>query len=614
MHIIKTISKSKKNSLEKYYTYRLMESVRIGKKVKKITLLNLGSDFSVEQENWRDLATRVDDILKQRDRLFEIDNELEVIAQEYAKKIIASQAIKQEESISKEKDNYKEIDITTIKNSDPKSIGVEGIVYETIKELELDKKFEELGYTNIQINSAIGSLVAKIAKPSSDSKAYSWLSKTSGVNELLGCDFNQMSSSNIYRIADKLNADKDTLEEHLYTKQKKIFEYEETITLYDLTNTYFEGRAKGVEKAKRGRSKEKRSDAPLVTLAVMLDSSGFVRKSKIFDGNVGEPTTFKEMLDLLSIPKRDNLFTRNSSLVVMDAGIASQENIDYLIENGYEYIVVSRKKEKQFDESKSQPVKLDSKEEVIVRAQKVINESGEIELFVHSKAREAKEVAMQKRVQDLFVESLQYLKDGLTLIRRAKKYEKIIERVGRLKEKYSAIAQYYNITVIKEKDGENASNIEWSEKVSLDKKSSINGVYCLRSNNTTMDEKTLWKTYTTLTDLEAVFKSLKSELGLRPIFHQKQSRVDAHLFITLLAYSIVHTIRYKLKKKGIHHSWDTIRGILESTNRVTTSMKCKDGTTLYIRQSTALNSEQKEIVDALGISYQIGDISRTYME
>ena len=161
--------------------------------------------------------------------------------------------------------------------------------------------------------------------------------------------------------------------------------------------------------------------------------------------------------------------------------IASQENIDYLVENGYEYIVVSRKKEKQFDESKSTPVKLDSKEEVIVKAQKVINENGEIELFVHSKPREAKEEAMQKRVQNLFVESLQYLKDGLVLKQRAKKYETIIERIGRLKQKYSAIAQYYNITITKEEDGENASTIVWSEKVSLDKKSSINGVYCLRS-------------------------------------------------------------------------------------------------------------------------------------
>ena len=608
MYIIKTISKSKKNSSEKYYTYRLVESIRIGEKVKKITLLNLGSNFSVEEKDWKELSNRIEDILKQTPSLFEIDRELESLAQKCADRIIVSKA----RVVEKDEEVYKEIIVSTVKNSNPKSVGVENVVYETIKELGLDEKLKKLGFTNVQLNSAIGTLVAKIAKPSSDIKAYNWLCSTSAINELIDCDFNQISSANIYRVADKLNSHKDEIEEHLYLKQKSIFSYDETITLYDLTNTYFEGSAKGIERAKRGRSKEKRSDAPLVTLAVMLDSSGFVRKSEIFDGNIGEPTTFKGMLDKLEVKKREHIFDK-SSLVVMDAGIASEENIKYLVDNGYEYIVVSRKKEKEFDESKSKPVKLDSKEEVIVRAQKVINEKGEVELFIHSKARESKENAMQKRVQDLFLESLQYIKDGLPLKRRTKNYEKVIERIGRLGEKYSAIAQYYNITVTKEDEGVNAIDIKWSEKKSLDRKSSINGVYCLRSNNTTMDEKTLWKTYTTLTDLEAVFKSLKSELGLRPIFHQKQSRVDAHLFITLLSYSIVHTIRYKLKQHNIHYSWSTIREILETTDRLTTSMKCKDGTVLYIRQSVELNDKQKEIYDALDLQYQIGNLNRVYI-
>ena len=615
MYIIKTVSKSKKNSSAKYYTYRLMESVRVGKKVKKITLLNLGSTFSVEQKNWVELSTRINEIINQTPTLFELDSKLETLAQEYAKKIIASKAKAKKDDVllSKEKDKYKKIDITTVKNSNPKSVGVENIVYETIKELKLDTKLQELGFTNIQTISAIGSLVAKTANPSSDIQTYNWLCKTSGINELIDCDFNKISSSNIYRVADKLNTHKDELEMHLYNRQKQIFDYDETITLYDLTNTYFEGTARGIARAKRGRSKEKRSDAPLVTLGIMLDSSGFVRKSEIFDGNIGESTTFKGMLDRLKVKKEKNLFTHKSSLIVMDAGIASEENINYLVENGYEYIVVSRKKDKQFDESKSTPVKLDSKKEVIVKAQKVINEDGEVELFIHSKARESKENAMLKRVQNLFLESLQYLKDGLTLKRRTKNYEKVIERIGRIKEKYSAIAQYYNISVTKDSNSKNAINIKWSEKKSLDNKSSINGVYCLRSNNTTMDEKTLWKTYTTLTDLEAVFKSLKSELGLRPIFHQKQSRVDAHLFITLLAYSIVHTIRYKLKRKGIHYSWDSIRKILGTTDRITTSMRCKDGTTIHIRRSVELELEQKEIYDALNIKYQIGEVNRVYI-
>jgi len=616
MYIIKTASKNKNNSTEQYYTYRLMESTRVGKKVKKTTLLNLGSDFNVQQKDWAILAGRIDDILSQTARLFEIDKDLESLAQQYAMRIVASKArvIKRENKNEKEEEKYKEIDTTTVKNSNPKSIGVEYIIYETIKELKLDDKFRDLGFTNVQVNSAIGTLVAKIAKPGSDIKSYNWLCHTSGINELLNCDFNQISSNNIYRVADKLFSFKDELELHLYDKQKEIFNYDETITLYDLTNTYFEGAAKGIEKAKRGRSKEKRSDAPLITLAVMLDSSGFVSKSDIFNGNVSEPTTFKEMLDKLNVKKNDNLLTSKKSLVVMDAGIASQENIDYLAANGYEYIVVSRKKDKLFDESKSTPVKLNSKEEVIVRAQKVINqESGEIELFVHSQARELKENAMQTRVQTLFLEKLQYLKDGLRIKRRTKDYEKVVETVGRLKEKYSAIAQYYSIIITKDPNSNNAIDITFKEKKSLDEKSSINGVYCLRSNNTTMDEKTLWKTYTTLTDLEAVFKSLKSELGLRPIFHQTQSRVDGHLFITLLSYSIIHTIRYKLKRKNIHYSWNSIREILETRDLITTSMKCKDGSMLYIRQSVELNERQKEIYDALGVKYQASEVTKVYI-
>ena len=614
MYIIKTTSKSKKDSTKKYYTFRLMESQRIGDKVKKITLLNLGSDFSVDQEHWANFSKRIDDIINRTPSLFEFDKDLESLAQQYAARLILLKAKKQPLSTEDENDKYKEIDITSVDNSDSKDIGVEHIIYETIKELELDTKLKDLGFTNVQLNSAIGTIVTKMINPSSDIKTYRLLCGKSGINELLDCDFNKISSNNIYRVADKLYENKDELEKHLYKKQKQIFNYEQTITLYDLTNTYFEGGAKGVQKAKRGRSKEKRSDAPLVTLAVMLDSSGFVRKSEIFDGNIGEPTTFIEMLDKLAVPKKDtNLFSKKS-LVVMDAGIASQANIDYLVDQGYEYIVVSKKKEKEFDEDKAVSVKVDKNEQTIVRAVKVVNEeTKEVELFVHSKAKELKETAMQTRVQNIFIEKIQYLKDGLPLKRRTKEYEKVLMTIGRLKEKYSTVAQYYNIDIKKDLNSKNAIDITWEEKKSLEDKTALNGVYALRSNCTDMDEKTMWKTYTTLTDLEAVFRSLKTDLGLRPIFHQKQSRVDGHLFITLLAYSILHTIRYKLKQNNIHHSWDRIKEILDTTHRVTTSMRCKDGTTLHIRQSELLNEEQKEIYNILGIKHTAGETTRIYI-
>ncbi len=616
MYIIKTTSKSKKDSKKKYYTFRLVQSLRVGKSSKKITLLNLGADFSVEQEHWADLSRRIEEIINKSSSLFPLNKKLESLALEYANKIISSQCNKQQSIADKEEDTnrYKEVDTISIKNSDSKSIGCEHIIYETIQKLKLPLVFQDLGFTKLQINSAIGTIVAKMVNPSSDIQTHRWLCRTSGINELLGCDFNSISQNNIYRIADKLFEHKDTLEQHLYNTQKQIFEYEETITLYDLTNTYFEGGAKNIQKAKRGRSKEKRSDAPLVTLAIMLDSSGFVRKSEIFDGNIGEPTTFALMLDKLAIPKKEISLLSKKSLVVMDAGIASEENIAYLINNNYEYIVVSRKKEKEFNKEQSVPVKLDTKEEIIVRAVKTVNEeTKEVELIVHSSAKELKESAMLSRVQNLFIEKLQYLKDGLLLPRRIKEYDKILINIGRLTQQYASIAHHYTIEIHKEKDGKNATDIIWSEKESIKSKTSSNGVYMLRSNCTDMDEKTLWKTYTTLTDLEAVFRSLKSELGLRPIFHQTQSRVDGHLFLTLLAYSIVHTIRYKLKQNDIHYSWDRIKEILNTTCRITTSMKCKDGTSLYIRQSEEITTEQKEIYDILNIKYEAGETTRVYM-
>ena len=629
MFIRRTVSKNKKYNEEKYYTYRLVESYRLNGKVKQRVLLNLGADFNLDKDKWSILSTRVEDIIKQRETLFTIDDkEIESLAQQYALQLMTIST----NSNSEDDKEYKEIDIDSINSVNPKTIGSEYIVYETIKELELPNLFETLDFTPIQIDSAIGTLIAKACSPSSDKKSIEWLRDVSGVGELYSRDYNSISSNSIYRVADTLLNSKDIIERHLYDKSKEIFQYDETITLYDLTNTYFEGGANNVTKAARGRSKEKRSDAKIVTLAVLLDSSGFVKRSTIFKGNVSEPSTLKEMIDGLSDTGRDTINDRDTNidnnilkpnnkesktLVVMDAGIASQKNIDYLITSGYEYLVVSRKRDKQYDDTKATVVKVDKDDNAIVKAQRVeIRDEDdnikEIELYCHSKPREAKENSMQQRVQTKFEESLEYLNDGLDKPRRMKKYDKVLEKVGSLKSTYSSIAKYYTVEVKKDPNSDNALSITYKEKIGTDDKSAMNGVYCLRTNNTTMDSATLWKTYTTLTDLEAVFRTLKTELGLRPIFHKTSARVDAHLFITLLAYTIIHTIRYKLKAKGINYSWSTIRDITQNQVRVTTTAKCKDGEILYLRKSTIPNEKQKEILDALNLNHKAGVTTKTY--
>ena len=622
MFIRRTVSKNKKYNEEKYYTYRLVESYRLNGKVKQRVLLNLGADFNLDKDKWSILSTRVEDIIKQRETLFTIDDkEIESLAQQYALQLMTISV----NSNSEDDKEYKEIDINSINSVNPKTIGSEYIVYETIKELELPNLFETLNFTPIQIDSAIGTLIAKACSPASDKKSIEWLRDVSGVGELYSRDYNSISSNSIYRVADTLLNSKDIIERHLYDKSKEIFQYDKTITLYDLTNTYFEGGANNVTKAARGRSKEKRSDAKIVTLAVVLDSSGFVKRSTIFKGNVSEPSTLKEMIDGLSSTGRDDIDNNilkpnsknNKTLVVMDAGIASQKNIDYLITSGYEYLVVSRKRDKQYDDTKATVVKVDKDDNAIVKAQRVeIRDEDdtiqEIELYCHSKPREAKENSMQQRVQTKFQESLEYLNDGLDKPRRTKKYDKVLEKVGSLKSTYSSIAKYYTVEVKKDPNSDNAISVVYKEKIGTDDKSAMNGVYCLRTNNTTMDSATLWKTYTTLTDLEAVFRTLKTELGLRPIFHKTSARVDAHLFITLLAYTIIHTIRYKLKAKGINYSWSTIRDITQNQVRVTTTAKCKDGEILYLRKSTIPNEKQKEILDVLNLNHKAGVTTKTY--
>ncbi len=620
MFIRRTVSKNKKYENDKYYTYRLVESYRIGNKVKQRVLLNLGSKFNVDKENWSLLSRRIEDIIKKQDSLFEIDKELENLARQFASQLILSKSKSSEEIET----DYNIIDVNSVRNIDPKSIGTEYIIYETIKELEFPNLFKSLSFTQTQIDSILGTLIAKCCYPKSDKGSIEWLKEISGAGELYSCNYNNISSNSFYRASDLLYKNRDKIEQHLYNQTKKIFQYDETITLYDLTNTYFEGDAKNITKAARGRSKEKRSDAKLITLAVVLDSSGFIRKSKFYEGNIGEPKTLQEVIDTLQTDKTLNSKTilntteTKQSLIIMDAGIASQENIDYLKDNGYEYLVVSRKKEKLFDDDKAVDVKVDKNNNAIVRAQKVVikDEEGEIEetlLYCHSKPREAKENSMQQRVESKFIDSLKYLNDGLSKPRRMKKYDKVLEKVGVLKNSNSTISKYYEVSVKKDPNSDNALSITWREKIGTDDKSAMNGVYCLRTNNITLSEEQLWKTYTTLTDLEAVFRCLKTELGLRPIFHQTSSRVDGHLFITLIAYSIIHTIRYKLKAKGINYSWDKLRDITKPQIRVTTSMKCKDGRVLYVRKSSILNEKQKDIYDNLSLKYRAGRDTKVYI-
>ncbi len=233
----------------------------------------------------------------------------------------------------------------------------------------------------------------------------------------------------------------------------------------------------------------------------------------------------------------------------------------------------------------------------------------EIELYCHSTRKESKEKAIADRFSSRFEAELGTLRDGLSKKGCVKRYEKVVEKVGRLKQKYSKAAKNYKVDIEKHSTGVNVKEITWKLKERIDSQDSHPGLYCLRTN--WKDQATLWRTYIMLTDLEAVFRSLKSELGLRPVYHQTTERVSGHLFITVLAYHVVHNIRCRLKEKGIHSSWETLRNQLEGQYRVTTTMNRKDGRTIHVRKATKAEPMQQAIYGALGISCTPGRIVKT---
>ncbi|SMG62339.1 transposase, IS4 family protein [methanotrophic bacterial endosymbiont of Bathymodiolus sp.] len=191
---------------------------------------------------------------------------------------------------------------------------------------------------------------------------------------------------------------------------------------------------------------------------------------------------------------------------------------------------------------------------------------------------------------------------GLSKKGTVKKYDKVLERIGRLREKYSRVAADYSIDVIADDKKSKATAIKWKRKTESDQKDKHCGVYCLRTNIPDWSEEQLWTTYTMLTEIEATFRSLKSELGLRPAYHQKEERVTGHLFITLLAYHLVHTLRYQLKRQGLHFCWDNIRTSMSTQQRLTITLPTDSDTIIHLRTTSKAETGAKQIYTALNIN------------
>jgi len=594
---------------EPYTTHRLVETCRVGANVKQTTLLNLGSHFDLPQQQWPALARHIDELLRAQQPLWDatLSETGQALAQRYAAQLIALRpsaaavtAAEAAKAGADESGRYQEVDLDSLDLVHPRSVGVEHAALSAMRQYGLEDKLAELGLNRPQIAAAIGNIVGRMAKPGSELATHAWLQQRSALGELLGFDFESMDLNRLYRASDALYKHREALQDHLFAQAQSILGFGPTITLYDLTNTYFEGIAAGVSKAKRGHSKEKRSDCPLVTLAMALDGSGFPRRSRVFAGNASEPATMRDMLTGLGAP--------SGATVVMDAGIATEANLSWLRAQGYHYVVVSKLRERQFDPALATEVQ--SAGEQTIKIQRVLDEQGHALLYCHSPAREQKDRAIDAAKTAGFEAVLLKLQAGLSKPRGTKDLAKIMERLGRAKQRYSRAAQHYQVEVTKDDSATQVRAITWTKRIKPGSAAAHPGVYCLRTTLVEWDNATLWRTYTMLTNLESVFRSLKTDLGLRPVFHQIDRRVEGHLFITVLAYHFVHTLRLQLKAEGIDDSWETLRETLGTQRRVTATLQRRDGRAVHVRKATRPEPQHQTINKILALDPNPGGTHR----
>ncbi|KFZ44077.1 hypothetical protein KD27_08640 [Smithella sp. D17] len=574
----------------------MIESVRTPRGPRQRVVINLGQ-LDIPKENWKELANRIEDLLRgYESSTVPISVEIEALARHHTKQILRKQrSEKKETHVLENEQDFRNVDINAVSSSDGKSVGPEHAGLEAMKALGFFDLFRQLGFTDDESNLATLQIVGRLVHPGSERELRRYAKEQSALDELLGCNFSSSVGHNmLYHNSDLLFKHKETIERFLRMRSREIFSLGETIILYDLTNTYFSGGATEYKKAKRGRSKQKRSDRPLVTLGLVLDERGFIKCSRIFDGNVGEPLTLVDMInDIHSQVSRETpplLVTKPT--IVMDAGIASEDNLALIKENGFSYIVVSRSKPEQIGNGSFEQIK----EGIKIKEMRIGNET-----YLHciSDGKMKKEQALVNKARDAMKEEIEYLSEGLNIKRRLKSYPKVLERIGRLRQHYSRVSKGFAIDV-KEQKGK-AVTITWSFDPSKLGKP-YDGSYFIRTDRMDLSKNEIWSLYIMLTSVEDAFRCLKGELGLRPIHHSKSDRIEGHLFISILAYHLLNYIRQHLRKAGINHRWDTVRSLLQTHIALSTHLPTADGQMVHLRYCSIPTPRQVEVYSALKIT------------
>jgi len=466
------------------------------------------------------------------------------------------------------------------------------------KRLELDQFYEELvDEEEADVAwSRIAALLAinRLCEPSSELAVEERWYPATALDDLLGIAEGKVNDTRLYRCLDRLIPHKTQLERHLRQRYGELFAATFDVLLYDLTSSYVEGEAEKNPMMRRGYSRDHRGDCKQVIIALIVNEDGFPLSYETFDGNRADVTTLETVIRMV-----ERKYGKARRVWVFDRGIISEDNLKALRKRDGQYLVgTPRAKLKQFEKQL-----LDGEWEKIrpdVEVQRVATPAGdETYILCRSTARKEKETAMRQRVSSGMENALGKLEKRIAS-GKLKDRSKIERTLGKIQARHPSVNDLYKVAVQEKRDG---LRLEW--KLIQERRAwrdAREGAYLLRTNLKEDRTEELWKKYIQLTEAEAAFRALKSELAIRPIFHQKEHRVKAHILVAFLGYALWVTFKHLLKRKNSDLSPARALVLLSTLHSADIILPTTDGREIRLRRITTPNPQQQLLLDQLGIT------------
>jgi transposase len=604
MYIRKTVRRYKDKT---YVNYLLVESVLTDKGPRQRVVCSLGDLSPRPPEQWLALARKLQDALTGQLSLpgmADDDPELRRLQHTFPAQtgppldVTASAPSSPSALISVHTDR--------VTYEMPRPAGHIHVGFEFWKRLGLDDILRSLGFSPPLVTLTCAMTLNRLIHPTAEYAMPDWIRSTA-LGDILGVDFTRLPHDPLYRNLDRLHPHRAAIESALAEREQSLFNLGNTILLYDLTSTYFEGKAALIPKAKRGYSRDHRPDCKQLVVGLVIGREGFPRAHEIFEGNIQDRKTLAAMLDALE--KRVGLPA--GSTIVVDRGMAYAENLAELKRRQLHYLVAARQKERdaylaEFETNEGfaavhrqpSPRNPDQKKSSVhVESKTIANENL---ILCISSERVAKDRAIRTKQEERFLRDLAKVQ-GRIQEGRLKDDIKIGEAIGRLKERYPRVARYHTLTFnVKTRQLDHQPDEE-KRKVAA----SLDGSYLLRTDREDLSAEEAWRIYTTLTRAENAFRCMKSPLSERPIFHQLEHRVESHIFLCVLAYHLLVAIETTLLRQEIHTSWASVRDLLATHEIATIVLPTDQNGILRIRRSATPEPNHRVLYEALGVPMEI---------